>query len=470
MRISGATHYISAVKEGALDREAYLSNLMSKLEPRAKSLNLFSKINGNPKAGEGGVLHGLPFSVKDNICVRGFPTRAGSRILEGYMPPFDATVVERMKAAGGSFIGTTNMDEFGFGTFSTNCAFGSPRNPFDDSRSCGGSSGGAAGTTAILSHHVALSESTGGSISCPASFCGVVGLTPTYGRVSRYGLIDYANSLDKIGLMARSIDDIAVALPIISGRDEKDSTSMAQPGLTISNELIESIAVPEELISAIHDKNIIDMFSASLKKIEEAGIEVARVNMPSLRYSIPAYYILACAEASTNLAKFCGMRYGAEWNAYDKMYNEFFTEARTASFGVEAKRRLMLGTFARMAGYRDQYYMKALRIRQKIVEEFKSILEGFDVIATPTMPLLPPRFEEIDRMTPATIYALDFLTVPPNLAGIPQVSMPMGYIDNLPVGIHFMAGHWEESKLISVGRMWEHQMEYRFPMNLEGSP
>ena len=192
--------------------------------------------------------------------------------------------------------------------------------------------------------------------------------------------------------------------------------------------------------------------------------------MPVLRYSIPAYYILACAEASTNLAKYCGMRYGVAGTRYDKMYDEFFTEVRTRSFGVEAKRRLMLGTFARMAGYRDQYYMKALRIRRKIVESYSEVFGDYDIIATPTMPLLPPKFEEICEMSPATVYALDFLTVPPNLAGIPQLSQPMAYIDGLPAGIHFMAAHWEEPKLLSMGRIWEAQMQYEYPLNLEGSP
>lgn len=470
MRPSGVSNYIKTARSGDLDSEAYLASLMEKLRPEAARLNLFSKLKESPKAGKGGKLLGLPFTVKDNICVKGSSTRAGSRILEGYEPPFDATVVEKMNSAGGSFIGTTNMDEFGFGTFSTNCAFGAPLNPFDDSRSCGGSSGGAAGATAILSHHVALAESTGGSISCPASFCGVAGLTPTYGRISRYGLIDYANSLDKIGLMARSVEDIEIVLPLVAGRDERDPTSLAQPELSLADRAIKSIAVPEELVSAIPDQRIAAMFSASLAKLGDMGIEVVKTRIPILRFSIPSYYILACAEASTNLAKYCGMRYGLQWTGYDKTYNEFFTEVRTAGFGVEAKRRLMLGTFARMAGYRDQYYMKALRLRQKIVEDFEKVFDEFDVIATPTMPLLPPRFDEIEAMTPATIYALDFLTVPPNLAGIPQLSLPMGYIDELPVGIHFMADHWEESKLTSIGKMWERQIDRRFPMSLEGSP
>lgn len=464
----GALEYIDAARRGETDSSKYLERLMGKLRPQAERFNLFSSIASEPEAGKGGALQGLPFSVKDNICVKGFETRAGSMILEGYKPPFDATVVERMKAAGGSFIGATNMDEFGFGTFSANCAFGAPRNPFDETRSCGGSSGGAGGLTAILRHHVALAESTGGSISCPASFSGVVGLTPTYGRVSRYGLIDYANSLDKIGLMGRSVDDISLALPIISGKDRRDPTSLAQPELSLSEERIKSIAIPEELVSAVPDARVSEAFSGAIKKLQDGGIEVAKVSMPILKYSIPAYYILACAEASTNLAKYCGMRYGRAGTRYDKMYDEFFTEVRTQSFGVEAKRRLMLGTFARMAGYRDQYYMKALRVRGKIVESYADVFRDYDIIATPTMPLLPPKFDNICKMSPATVYALDFLTVPPNLAGIPQLSQPMAYVSGLPAGIHFMANHWEESKLLSIGRIWEAQMQYTFPLDLEG--
>ncbi|MDH4123633.1 MAG: aspartyl/glutamyl-tRNA amidotransferase subunit A [Thermoplasmata archaeon] len=466
MTTSAIHEYIEAVKNGKLQPKEYIEDLLSKLKEQNSKSNIFSNFANMIETSSEGDLQGIPFTVKDNICVRKSLTRAGSKILDGYRPPFDATVVSRMRAAGAIFIGSTNMDEFGFGTFSTNCAFGAPKNPFDSERSCGGSSGGAAAATTVMRHHVALAESTGGSISCPASFCGVVGFTPTYGRVSRYGLIDYANSLDKIGLMSRSVEDIAHVLPIISGKDPKDFTSLAQPELDISDREIKSIAIPEELVDSIPDAKILAMFNESIKKLEELGIESVKVSMPILRFSIPAYYILACAEASTNLAKFCGMRYGKPAREYNRMFNEFFTEVRTENFGTEAKRRIMLGTFARMAGYRDQYYMKALRVRRKIIERFEEVFEEYDLIATPTMPLLPPRFEEIQKMSPATVYALDFLTVPPNLAGIPQISMPMGYIENLPVGIHFLADHWEESKLISVGKIWETQVEHRFPENL----
>jgi len=468
MKQSGVSEYISAVKEESIDCRDYIERLIVQLRKENSKLELFSKLHEKPVCNPEGALASLPFTVKDNICVEKFPTRAGSKILIGYQPPFNATVVERMNTAGAAFIGTTNMDEFGFGTFCTNSAFGTPKNPFDNSRSCGGSSGGAAGSTAILKHHVALAESTGGSISCPASFCGVVGITPTYGRVSRYGLIDYANSLDKIGLMGRSIEDIAIALPTISGPDPRDFTSMIQPPLTLRDEKIESIAVPRELISEGTDEKILKMFWNAMEKLKSEGVVVDEVNMPVLKYSIPAYYILACAEASTNLAKFCGIRYGKEGSQLENMYNTFFTEVRTDAFGVEAKRRIMLGTFARMAGYRDQYYMKSLRVRRKIIEEFGRLYESYDLIASPTMPLLPPKFEEIADMSPASVYALDFLTVPPNLAGLPHLSMPMGYVGDLPAGVHFIANHWKEEKLISVGRIWERGMEYRFPLNLEG--
>lgn len=468
MTTSEVSAYISDVAQGSLDRKDYLDRLMVRMREQNAEMELFSKLHEKPQGKAEGALAGLPISIKDNICVKGFDTRAGSKILREYRPPFDATVVSRINEAGAAFVGTTNMDEFGFGTFSTNCAYGLPKNPFDSNRSCGGSSGGAAGATAILKHHIAIAESTGGSISCPAAFCGVVGFTPTYGRISRYGLIDYANSLDKIGVMTRSVEDLQLILPIISGRDPKDMTSLVQPPLDLAEKEIGKIGIPKELIGKITDKKILDTFWRSVDSIRDEGIETEEISIPILEYSIPAYYILACAEASTNLAKFCGMRYGMEGAHYDRMYNNFFTEVRSSTFGQEAKRRIMLGTFARMAGYRDQYYMKALRVRRKMIEEFERAFKDIDLLASPTMPLLPPRFDEIEDMSPATVYALDFLTVPPNLAGLPHVSIPMGYADDLPMGIHFIAPHWEEGRLLSAGRIWERKMEYKFPMDLEG--
>lgn len=470
MNPSEVENYLKDIRDGVIDRKDYLDHMLGRLRDRNDSLDLFSKLHEKPEGKAEGPLAGLPFSVKDNICVKGFFTRAGSKILDNYRPPFNATVVERLKASGAAFIGMTNMDEFGFGTFSTNCSFGIPKNPFDNHRSCGGSSGGAAGTTAILKHHVAIAESTGGSISCPASFCGSVGFTPTYGRVSRYGLIDYANSLDKIGIISRQINDVSLVLPIISGRDSKDSTSMVQPELNLDHKEIKRIAVPKELTREVTDERILSTFWKSMDTLGAENIEIVEVDMPILEYSIPSYYILACAEASTNLAKFCGMRYGREGSRYNQMYNTFFSAVRTDGFGTEAKRRIMLGTFARMAGYRDQYYMKALMIRRKITDEFGRIFKDFDLVSSPTMPLLPPRFDEIEEMTPAMVYALDILTVPPNLAGLPHLSIPMGYIDDLPTGMHFIAPHWEESRLISLGMLWEEKIDYRFPMDVEGSP
>lgn len=468
MTTSEVSAYISDVVQGNVDRKDYLDRLIVKIREYNSDMELFSRLHEKTQGKAEGPLAGLPVSVKDNICVKGFETRAGSKILREYRPPFDATVVSRLMEAGAAFIGTTNMDEFGFGTFSTNCAYGRPKNPFDPERSCGGSSGGAAGVTAVLKHHIAIAESTGGSISCPAAFCGVIGFTPTYGRISRFGLIDYANSLDKIGIMTRSVDDLQLVLPIISGRDPRDMTSEVQPALDLAEKDIRKIGIPKELVGKITDKRILDAFWRSLDSIGEAGIETEEVSIPMLEYSIPAYYILACAEASTNLAKFCGMRYGIEGTSYESLYNSFFTDVRSSAFGQEAKRRIMLGTFARMAGYRDQYYMKALRVRRKMIEEFERSFKNIDLLASPTMPLLPPRFDEIAGMSPATVYALDFLTVPPNLAGLPHISIPMGYADDLPMGIHFIAPHWEEGRLLSAGRIWERKMEYRFPLHLEG--
>ena len=401
------------------------------------------------------------FSAKDNLCTTEFQARAGSKILEGYRPPFDATPVKKMREEGGLLIGKTNMDEFGFGTFSVNSAYGVPRNPFDPERSCGGSSGGAAAAACIIPDHVALGVSTGGSIACPASFCGVVGFTPTYGRVSRYGLIDYGNSLDKVGILSRTAKDVRKFLPVISGKDERDPTSCAQPQLDMSGKTAE-VAVPAELTQNISSE-VMACFESALKKLEDMGIRVRRISMPSLKYAIPAYYILATTEASTNLARYCGMRFGVMNEDFDKSFNEFFSKPRSEEFGDEAKRRVLLGTFSRMVGFRNKYYMKALQVRQLIIKEYNKVFEECDAVVSPTMPFLPKRFDEIASMAPLEIYQADFLTVPPNLTGMPHVSVPCGYHDNLPVGLQAVAAQWNEGSLVEFAENWESNFAYRFP-------
>ncbi len=419
---------------------------------------LFADRLEDPLAFEEGPFH---FSAKDNLCARDFQARAGSRILQGYRPPFDATPIRRLREKGGLLLGKTNMDEFGFGTFSTNSAYGVPKNPFDLERSCGGSSGGAAAAACLIPGHLALGVSTGGSISCPASFCGVVGLTPTYGRVSRWGLIDYGNSLDKVGILSRTARDLERYLPIIAGPDPKDPTSQVQPDLDLRGE-VKSAAVPKEALTGLSPE-VAAAFDETVKELRRNGVTIHQVAMPSLRFAISAYYILATSEASTNLARYCGMRFGAMNEEFDQGFNDYFSETRSEDFGTEAKRRILLGTFSRLVGFRNRYYVKALQVRQLIIQEYRKVFAENDVVLTPTMPFVAPRFDEIARMRPLEMYQADFLTVPPNLAGLPHVSLPCGYAGGMPIGLQAVAPHWKEGMLISLARSWEESFHYRFP-------
>ncbi len=405
------------------------------------------------------------FSVKDAICTKGVKTTAGSKILQNYIPPFDATVVKLMKENGFELIGKTTMDEFGFGSFNVNTQI-IPKNPWDVERVTGGSSGGAGCATALIDFpHIAIAESTGGSISCPASFNGVVGLTPTYGLVSRYGLIDYANSLDKIGVMARSVKDVAKGLTIISKKDPKDSTSVGGEDnyeKYFGSQIKFKVAIPKEYFQNI-DENVEKTIWDAIKMLEDEGIEYEEVSLKMTEYALPAYYIIATSEASTNLAKFSGMRYGLHL-PLEGNFNEYFSKVRTEGFGEEAKRRIILGTYARMAGYRDHYYIKALKIRRKVIDEFKSIFKKYELILAPTMPILPPRFDEVEKLTPLEHYMADVLTVPVNLAGMPHMSMPAGFSKGLPVGLHILADHFKEGKIIALASFFEQlRGEIKYP-------
>ena len=394
------------------------------------------------------------FSAKDNLTSYDFETCAGSKILKGYRPPFDATPIKKMREAGGFLAGKTNMDEFGFGTFSANSGFGIPKNPYDLNRSCGGSSGGAACAAAVLEDHVALGVSTGGSIVCPASFCGVYGIAPTYGRVSRYGLIDYGNSLDKVGVLSADAKDLSKYLPVIAGKDPKDPTSCVQPDMPGTFRKMKSVAIPKEATEGI-SKDVMDSFDASIERLRSDGIDVEYVDMPVLKYAMPAYYVLATSEASTNLARFCGMRYGQQDGDLSLKFDDYFTSFRSQYFGDEAKRRILLGTFTRMVGYADKYYNKALRVRQSVISEYKKVFADHDAVVTPTMPFVSPRFDEISKMSALDVYKADFLTVPPNLTGMPHLSVPCGYSDGMPVGLMFTADHWNEDILLSEAEEWQ---------------
>ncbi len=396
----------------------------------------------------------LPISVKDNICTKGIKTTAGSKILENYIPPFDATAIKKIKEVG-YIIGKTKMDEFGFGTFCLNCAYGIPKNPYDVGRSCGGSSGGAACLTSALKlPHIAIAESTGGSISCPASFCGVVGLTPTYGLVSRYGLVDYASSLDKIGVIAKTCFEVAHGLTKIAGYDSKDSTSINRKSEDYTKYLKKDISkfrigVPKEYFDNIDEEVKKEVWRA-IKKLEGEGAKYEEISLPSTKFALPSYYIIAMSEASTNLARYCGIRYGMT-KEIKGSYNEFFSEVRGEYFGEEVKRRILMGTFYRKAGYRDKYYLKALKVRGHIIKEFKNEFKKFDCILAPTMPIIAPKFTDIALLSPAQQYAMDILTVAPNLCGFPHLSVPCGKSNGMPVGLHLIGDHLQEGKILQLG-------------------
>ncbi|PIN69343.1 Asp-tRNA(Asn)/Glu-tRNA(Gln) amidotransferase GatCAB subunit A [Candidatus Woesearchaeota archaeon CG11_big_fil_rev_8_21_14_0_20_43_8] len=411
-----------------------------------------------------GKLSGKFFSVKDCICVKGVESCAGSAILKGYRPPFDAFSVQRIKEEGGIIIGKTSQDEFGFGGFCVNTGVGfeTPKNPIDDTRSCGGSSGGAACITKALPdelNHVALAESTGGSIACPAAFCGTIGLTPTYGLVSRWGLIDYGNSLDKIGPIAKNVPDAAQILSAIAKKDIRDSTSVGSDGDYASylGKDIKGmkIGVISDNLGEGTDPAVAERIRKAVSYFDSTGAEYNEISLPSaVRYGLPAYYIIAMCESSTNLAKYCGMRYGAN-EKLDGNFNEYFTKVRSRFFGKEAKRRIILGTYARMAGYRDAYYIKAMKVRTKVIEEYKTALKKFDVLLSPSMPMVAPKIDEIKDLPPMRHYMADACTAPVNLAGLPHISIPCGNHNGMPVGMMLIGDHFCEGKLISLADKFE---------------
>jgi aspartyl-tRNA(Asn)/glutamyl-tRNA(Gln) amidotransferase subunit A len=454
--------FLMNIRSGEIDYSEFMLEAIEKSKKLNAKYGFFREICGTFDTSHDEPLFGLPVSVKDNICVRGMQTCAGSKILEGYMPPYDATAVSRILKGGGEIIGKTNQDEFGFGTFCANSAYGIPKNPHDPERSCGGSSGGAAGLTAAADFpHIALAQSTGGSISCPAAFCGVVGITPTYGLVSRYGLVDYASSLDKIGTIGKKVWDCAFLLSRIAGHDPKDSTSVQKEQTDYTKGLGTEIkgmkiGVPREYFSNVNSDIEKGVWNA-IHKMESLGAEHVKVSLPNTKYALSSYYIIASSEASTNLAKFCGMRYGMH-EKLNGNFNEYFSKVRTDGFGEEAKRRIILGTFARMSGYRDKYYIAAQKARTLVIRDFKKAFSKCDILAAPTMPILAPKFSEIKELTPAQQYQMDILTVPANLAGMPMISVPCGFSGKLPIGLHMIGDHLAEEKILQAAYAFERAM------------
>jgi len=455
--------FIQKVKKSEIDIVEHTHKVIQKVKKINKEYNYFNTISEELaikqaealKKNPHGSLAGVAVSVKDNICVKNVETTAGSKILKGYKPLFDATVIEKVKKEGGIIIGKTAQDEFGFGSFSVNVGldFKIPKNPFDKARTAGGSSGGSAGITQAADFpHFSLAESTGGSIAMPASFCNVFGLCPTYGRVSRYGLIDFGNSLDKIGPMGKTANETALLQEVIEGHDSKDSTSLNKPVEPYSNKKSKlKVAVIKETFKQGVQKEVKDKVWDGIKKLESKGIKYDEISLElPLKHGLATYYIIATSEASTNLAKFCGMRYGKH-ETLEGNFNEYFTRTRSKNLGEEAKRRIILGTFARMSGYRDAYYIKAMKVRTKMIEEYKKVFKKYDALVSPSSPILPPKFSEIEKLTPLQNYMMDVMLIGPNLAGLPHLNVPVGFNKNLPVGMLLIGNHLQEGKLLQLG-------------------
>jgi aspartyl-tRNA(Asn)/glutamyl-tRNA(Gln) amidotransferase subunit A len=423
------------------------------------SWNLYITEEGVDGTGSG-PLSGETVAVKDNISTEGVRTTCGSAMLSEYEPPYDATVVERLTEAGATVPGKTNMDEFGMGTTTETSAFGATENPAAPGHVPGGSSGGSAAVVAAGEADLALGTDTGGSVRCPAAFCGVVGIKPTYGLVSRYGLIAYANSLEQIGPLAPTVKDAAELLEVIAGPDERDATTRDAREETDREDAYEyasaadgdveglEIGVPTELLDGA-EETVVEQFWAAIEELEAQGASYHEVSLPSLEYAVEAYYVIAMSEASSNLARFDGVRYGTS-GGYDGDWNEAFAEAREEGFGEEVKRRVLLGTYALSAGYHDKYYKKAQDARAWIQEDFEEALSEADVLASPTMPVTPFELgESLDD--PMKMYLADANTTPVNLANLPAISVPIGGEDTLPVGLQFVGPAFGEREIIRAG-------------------
>jgi aspartyl-tRNA(Asn)/glutamyl-tRNA(Gln) amidotransferase subunit A len=453
---------VHAIASGELDA----SDLLDLYRARAQKddLNCFTWVTGDdaPPAPAGSVLGGVPLAVKDLFCTQGVPSQSGSRILEGYLPPYNATVVERLQRAGVSLLGKTNQDEFAMGSSNENSAYGPVLNPWDRRRVPGGSSGGSAAAVAAGLAPWALGTDTGGSIRQPAALCGIVGLKPTYGAVSRYGMIAFASSLDQAGPLTRDVTDAALMLRHMVGRDECDATSLSFPE-EISLPSLERLdgvrlGVPVELTGEGIDPGVLQALTEALTRAEGLGASVEQVELPHAPHALSAYYVLAPAEASSNLARFDGVRYGLRADDSEDLTG-MYTRTRHDGFGPEVKRRIMLGTYALSSGYYDAFYGRAQRVRTKIVEDFRAVFERVDFVVTPTSPTVA---FELGAKTgdPLAMYLNDFCTVPMSLAGIPAISIPCGLSEGLPVGLQLAGPAFSENRILDAAYALEQAIAF----------
>jgi aspartyl-tRNA(Asn)/glutamyl-tRNA(Gln) amidotransferase subunit A len=432
--------YLSLTRERALAQAARVDDMAAKGDPLP-------------------VLAGVPIGVKDVLVMKGAAATAGSKILQGYEPPYDATAVARLEAAGAVLLGKLNCDEFAMGGSNENSAYGPVRNPVDTQRVPGGSSGGSAAAVAANLAVATLGTDTGGSIRQPASFCGVVGVLPTYGRVSRYGLVAYASSLDRVGPLAAHVEDAATLLGVIAGHDAMDATCAATPVpdyLAECRKPVEGlrIGVPAEYFGEGLEPEVRAAVEKGIRALEAGGCSVQPVALPHTKYAVPAYYLIATAEASANLARFDGVRYGYRSDASETLA-AMYCHSRDEAFGAEVKRRILLGTYALSAGYYDAYYLKAQQVRRLLAEEFLGAFQEVDAIVTPTSPM--PAFKLGEKCNdPIAMYLADIYTVTASLAGICGVNVPCGQTQaGLPVGMQVLCSHWQESMALRVARAVE---------------
>ena len=442
-----------------------IDSLIERIRDTDRDIRAYVRVNETISIrGSGGALAGIPVAIKDNICVKGEETTCASNILKGFRPPYDATVIRKLKDAGAVLMGKTNMDEFAFGSSCETSCYGPTRNPWDIERIPGGSRGGSAAAVAADETILALGSDTGGSIRQPASMCGVVGLKPTYGRVSRYGLIAFASSLDQIGPITKDVEDSALLLSVIAGHDEMDSTSVDVPVPDYKKALVKDvkdlrIGVPKEYFV----KGIVPQVSSAIKKAIELfkglGARITEISLPHTEYALSAYYIVAPAEASSNLARFDGVQYGFRAEGSENLI-DMYIRTRSQGFGNEAKRRILLGTYVLSSGYYEAYYLKAQKVRTKIKEDFDAAFRMVDCVITPTSPTAA--FKIGERLEdPLSMYLSDIYTIPVNLAGLPAISVPCGFtMDNLPIGLQIIGKPFDEETIFRAAYTYEQSTEW----------
>lgn len=439
--------YLERIKEKDPEIKAYITITEDlALEQAKKADEMLNK-------GEGNILTGIPCAIKDNILIKGIKCTAGSKFLENYIAEYDATVITKLKELGAVFLGKTNLDEFAMGSSCENSAFFKTRNPHDLERVPGGSSGGSAAAVAGDLCVYALGSDTGGSIRQPASFCGIDGIKPTYGTVSRYGLIAYASSLDQIGPLCKTAEDCKIVFDAIKGKDKMDSTSTDFTKDSRIEKL--KVGIPKEYFGEGLDKEVEDSIKGVIEYLKSSGAEIVEISLPRTEYSLACYYIIAPAEASANLARFDGLRYGKSFEGEIENTKDIYLNNRTTGFGKEVKKRIMLGTYTLSSGYYDAYYKRALKVRTLIRQDFEKALEEVDVILGPTSPCLPFKIGEKSD-DPLSMYLADIYTVSLNLAGLPGISIPCGKsASGLPIGVQLIGSAFEEEKLFAVSSLIE---------------